>query len=355
MLVTGTVRYRKIKKLGEGHDGLTQVWEAEDTLADRVIAVKEIACELFKEYGQTDFFNEAKAMSASQNRSNVVPIHFSCDCRPDRDVVGIGMPIYPAGSSQDRIKNDPLSLREVVRVGLGMLTGLDQIHLNGYLHFDLKPSNILFDDHDNPMVADFGQAGRLNATTVTAAFPALYAKGAPPESQVSRPVGSIESDVWGAGLTLFRAAVGEPDYLASRPPESELNTAIQKGSFPDLDTLPPHIPQQLRVVLRQALSVNRKERYSTATEMQSALAGVRVNLDWVVVTGADCSTTWAANRPGQSALIVTMTPEAGRWAVQQFTRTLAGETRAREKPTWGAGLTQKQAAQSLRRIFRDLE
>lgn len=185
--------------------------------------------------------------------------------------------------------------------------------------------------------------------------PKPYAKGAPPESQASRPMGSIESDVWGAGLTLFRAAVGEPVYLATRPRESDIDTEIQKGSFPDLDTLPPHIPQQLRVVLRQALSVVPSERYSTATEMQSALAGVRVNLDWVVATEADGSTTWSANRPGQAALIVRMTPEGNRWDVQQFTRTLAGKTMARERPTWGAGLTQKQAAQCLRRIFRDME
>lgn len=106
----------------------------------------------------------------------------------------------------DRICQNPLSLKEVIRLAQGVLNGLHHIHIKNYLHLDIKPSNILFSDTDEPMIADFGQSGLLNQNGVLNP-PPMYIFGFPPE--VFQNIVTIESDIYLMGVTLYRAINGD--------------------------------------------------------------------------------------------------------------------------------------------------
>ena len=50
----------------------------------------------------------------------------------------------------------PLELQEVVAVALDVLEGLTQLHALHILHLDLKPGNVLLDDHGHAYLSNFG-------------------------------------------------------------------------------------------------------------------------------------------------------------------------------------------------------
>ena len=53
--------------------------------------------------------------------------------------------------------------REAARLLRTIAEALDYAHRLGVLHLDLKPGNVLIDEHGEPLVADFGLARRMDA------------------------------------------------------------------------------------------------------------------------------------------------------------------------------------------------
>ncbi len=220
------------------------------------------------------FFAEAQSMFGSEH-PNVVPLRYACLAG---DNVSLVMPYFPKGSLLDRIAKQPLSLLEVRRVGQAILAGVERIHAAGAIHFDLKPSNVLFSDDDVPMVADFGQARKFNPSTGAVTVPALYEDAMPPET-LSQGVGTVQSDIFQIGLLLYRTVNGEPFYKR-QVPTVNIDDKILRGIFPNRKEFLPHVPKRMRTVIRKALQIDPSDRYSSAAEMSIALGRVPVPLNW---------------------------------------------------------------------------
>ena len=88
-------------------------------------------------------------------------------------------------------------------------------HVRGVIHCDLKPSNLLLDNHDQIRITDFGLAVRL-ATEAPAALLAGTPAFMAPE-QVDPCWGAISprTDVWGLGAVLYALVYGQA--AACRP------------------------------------------------------------------------------------------------------------------------------------------
>ncbi|MBK9055714.1 MAG: protein kinase [Chloroflexi bacterium] len=68
------------------------------------------------------------------------------------------MRLMTGGSLADRLEKTTLSLAEITRIFSRLAPALDAAHRHGIIHRDLKPANILFDQYDEPYLADFGIA-----------------------------------------------------------------------------------------------------------------------------------------------------------------------------------------------------
>ena len=138
MEVVAEYRFRKIDRIDNG-EGLNSegVWKALDLQTQAEIAVKEIKKSDFPTADK--YFAEAKAMFASSH-PNVVPI---LTASQTKDCVCLGMPLM-GGSLAGKIEVNPLKPKDLRALAQQVLAGLGAIHAANTIHFDIKPSNILF-------------------------------------------------------------------------------------------------------------------------------------------------------------------------------------------------------------------
>jgi serine/threonine protein kinase len=350
MKVLGSITYQKLTEIGKGQGRNSKVYLADEPQLGGQVAVKEIDKANFGT-APADYFQEAKAMYQT-GHANVVPIHYACETGSS---IALVMPHYPDGSLAKRIEDRPLQPSEVLRVAQAVLAGLAHIHAAGFVHFDVKPSNVLFSMANVPMVADFGQSRPVSPTTGTATVPSLYYASIPPELLTSA-VGTALSDIYQAGLLLYRAVNGDELFQAQIPPRSVLEERIRKGKFPDRNQFMPHVPKRLRTIIRKAMRVNPAERYQSATDMADALVHVALPLDWLTEPLATGGYRWTAQRLGRASFVVEMTPQAGTtWDVRMFTEMPGEPRRARNrKENWRSKLSRTDALAHLTAVFRRL-
>ncbi len=219
--VYAQTRYNRLEPIGVGEGMNSTVFRAYDPYLQRELAVKEISKDKLGN-DLDSYCREARAMFAMRD-PNVVAIVYVCETP---DYVGLALPYFVNGSLKARIKDNPLETMQLLKLAHDVLGGVARIHSNQFLHLDLKPSNIFFDDANRALVGDFGQSRKLGKGVVT--FPAVYKWAMPPEVWDSHTA-TVESDIYQLGVLLYRAANGEPIYALQR---SRYPLPIErKGSF----------------------------------------------------------------------------------------------------------------------------
>lgn len=344
----GAITYTQIRQIGVGQGMNSEVYLVHDPQLGGEVVAKEIKKSQF--LNAAAYFTETNAMFAASH-DNVVEVQTACETP---DLISLIMPFYPNGSLMDRIRDRPLQLSEVQRVAQGVLAGLAHIHQVGYIHFDLKPSNVLFSKRNQPLVADFGQS-RIISPTGVVKVPGMYEPARPPEV-ISTGVATILADIYHAGLLLYRALNGDPFYWAQIPASSDaLERMIKKGKFPDRSRFMPHVPSRLRTLVRKALKVNPADRFQSATAMADALGRVDIALNWVTEPLLLRGFRWTADRVGQCSLIVELQNQGASWGVRTFTQTGSEPRRAKCKSeNWKAGLSESDAYAHLEEVFERL-
>lgn len=180
MRVDASISYKKICQIGIGQGLNSTVYLIDDPQLGGRLAAKEIEKTRFRD--PAAYFAEAQTMF-SVVHENVLAVQYACQTS---DTISLVMPYLKNGSLADRTQKGPLQLGEILRIMQGVLAGLAHIHLRSYIHFDVKPSNVIFSDRGVPMVADFGQSREISASGVIR-VPPLYTRTMPqkPSPQVS--------------------------------------------------------------------------------------------------------------------------------------------------------------------------
>jgi serine/threonine protein kinase len=348
MRVVGSISYTKLSEIGVGHGMNSRVYLADDEQLGGQVAAKEMEKSRFRD--PSSYYDEAQTMFAVAH-DNVVAVQYACETTT---AISLVMPYYQNLSLAHRIQDRPLQLSEVQRVTQGVLAGLAHIHLRGYIHFDVKPSNVLFSDLNRPMVADFGQSREISTTGVVT-VPPLYVNAQPPET-IRTGLATTGADIYHVGLLMYRALNGDEFFTSQIPAHPvALRGKILTGKFPDRKRFMPHVPPRLRRLVRKALRVNPADRFQAATEMADALSRVDLVLDWSVEPLLLGGFRWRAARPGHCDLIVELTNRGATWGVETFTQKPGEQRRAKERnQNWKTGLSLDDAYAHLAGVFERL-
>jgi eukaryotic-like serine/threonine-protein kinase len=174
----------------------------------------------------------------------------------------------------------PHTLEETLAILGPVAEGLGIAHQRHVAHRDVKPANIFLLREGNPRVKvlDFGIAkimkeGEQAGTRGTfASFTWLYAA---PE-QLDPRVGTtgLATDVYGFALVFTELLTGRPP-VDERDVVSILKASTDPTRRPTPRTRGANIPDDVEVILRRALAVDPKARFSNVTELWSALSSAR--------------------------------------------------------------------------------
>ncbi len=174
------------------------------------------------------------------------------------------------GSSELSASSDPdrQFYRGVARIGLQVAEALEYANHQGILHRDVKPSNLLLDNHGNVWVADFGLAKTAEADDLTHTGDIL---GTIRYMAPERFSGHCDarSDVYSLGLTLYELVALKPAFEASD--RHRLIERVLHEEPERLKKLAPGVPRDLETIVAKAAARDPAERYATAAALAEDL------------------------------------------------------------------------------------
>ncbi len=149
-----------------------------------------------------------------------------------------------------------------------MAEALEYANRQGILHRDVKPSNLLLDNHGNVWVADFGLAKTAEADDLTHTGDIL---GTIRYMAPERFSGQCDarSDVYSLGLTLYELVALRPAYEASD--RHTLMDRVLHEEPERLKKLAPGVPRDLETIIAKATARDPAGRYATAAALAEDL------------------------------------------------------------------------------------
>ncbi len=172
----------------------------------------------------------------------------------------------------------------VIYLMRGILRGLEQLHGLGFLHFDLKPGNIMVDRLGSVKIIDFGRAVRIDENVSYLFGSPLYMA---PETHRLQ-AGSPQTDLYSLGLIALELLRGEP----LTPQEADQETLLKtKLALPEKleSLLPPYIVENRSLVdtLRKLLAPDPADRYQSARDAEIGPNGLIVIDRQLIHAGLD--------------------------------------------------------------------
>jgi len=259
-------RYEVERELGFG--GMGEVYLARDPYINRQVAIKVLPRPKAQEAKQfrARFEREARII-ATLEHPGIVPIH---DFGYHEDQPYIVMRYMAGGTLKERIKDEPVSTTETIRIFRQLTPALDYIHRQGIIHRDLKPTNILFDLVGNAYVSNFGIA-KISETSLDLTAGATI--GTPeymsPEQAQGKEELDRRSDVYSMGVVLYEMLSGKVPYQADTPMSRAMAHIIEP--VPDITKLRSDLSWPYQTLLYKALEKDREERFGAVSDLFLAL------------------------------------------------------------------------------------
>lgn len=278
------IDFIKISTIGNQEGKNSEVFLAKDVQLNADLVIKQIEIDKFKEIDE--YFLEARMLYDCRHM-NIMEIQYASH---DNEYVYLSMPFFEKGSLNSLINNRYLTVREIIKYSLDLLSGVAYIHSKGLVHLDIKPSNILLDQSNKAVLTDFGLSRYLDDNGI-ADQSYIYRLHAEPEFFLNSGRTAL-SDIYQVGLTLYRLCNGN-DILSQQLEElgvdsnEKLKVAILTGKYPDRNYFLPHIPSKLKKVVKKCLSIDINERYNNVIQIMNDLSEINENLDWVCTGNLD--------------------------------------------------------------------
>jgi hypothetical protein len=249
-----------------GHGGMSTVYLAEQASLDREVAIKVMLPEaLADEVSRRRFENEARTIARLEHPHivGIFEIGRTADGLPY-----YAMPFLAHGHlgqrefAQDGHEHGHARVRAILHA---LLAALDYAHARGVVHRDVKAENVLFDEAERPLLADFGIALRRFGPRVTTAGMAVGSTAYMAPEQARGEDVDARADLYSVGVLAWEMLTGHLPYMAG----DALSMAVMHAQDPI-----PRLPRPLRHWQRfidRALAKSPSHRFRSAQQMRDAL------------------------------------------------------------------------------------
>ena len=252
-----------------GRGGMGIVYKAWDQKLQRHVALKMLLRGSQASASDLARFDQEIRAAACLNHPNIVPIFAIGNENGQGYFV---MKLVTGRTLAALVKDGPLPPRRAAAYVLTIAQAIHHAHARGVLHRDVKPSNILIDADDQPLVTDFGLAKRVEggaSLTGTGAILGTPSYMSPEQAEGSqRPVGP-GTDVYSLGAVLYELLTGRPPFLAATPLDTLLLVVAEEPVRPR--ALNPRIDADLDLICRKCLEKHAQHRYASAADLAGDL------------------------------------------------------------------------------------
>jgi serine/threonine protein kinase/DNA-binding CsgD family transcriptional regulator len=266
-------RYRFLDEAGRGRFGI--VFRAEDLKYERLVAVKALWDREVGESAVQRFIREI-GIAARLSHPNILPVLDS----GEREGVGfLVMPLAEGGSLRGRLDREgPLPITDALRIAEELLDALRYAHVQGVIHLDVKPENVLL-SQGHALLGDFGIARVMGAGSSVRAEERIRPAGSalymcPAHASGRRSV-DPRSDLYSLGCVLYEMLSGEPPF---RGPTLAAVVKKHQSEPPCPLTLRGSVSRELDRVVRTALEKEPADRFQDAALFLRALRAVETTL-----------------------------------------------------------------------------
>uniref|UniRef100_A0A0N4ZUP6 non-specific serine/threonine protein kinase n=1 Tax=Parastrongyloides trichosuri TaxID=131310 RepID=A0A0N4ZUP6_PARTI len=248
------------KRLGEGSFG--EVFHVISNEDNREYAVKRSLNPFRSKYDREDALEEVRKMLKVPRHPNILRLHRAWTQRGK-----VYMQLDLCGKSLEEVAEyeSPIPENKLWRHFVDILFALDHLHSHGFIHMDIKPSNILFTDDGTCKLADFGLMVDTNSGDAGNFHGEGDSKYLALEILNEKPTSA--ADIFSLGITILELATDA--YLPSDGYDWNI---LRSGVIPDI--YKQNLSENMNMIITQMIQPE-KEKRPTARELLKQIQRTR--------------------------------------------------------------------------------
>jgi eukaryotic-like serine/threonine-protein kinase len=259
--------YLLLEEIARGGMGI--VYKAQHLGLKRLVALKMILSGSLATPAERARFRREAELAANLDHPNIVPIY---EVRDQDGMLFFSMKLIDGGNLAQHLPTYARNPRGTARLVVTLAQALHYAHGKGFIHCDLKPSNVLIDRDGHPQITDFGLARRTaenSSLTATGDILGTPSYMAPEQAAGQRQSIGPATDVYGLGAILYELLTGQPPFRTPTSMETVLQVLYR-------DPVVPHevvagLPRELETICLKCLEKSPEDRYPNAQELANDL------------------------------------------------------------------------------------